>query len=103
MTDMRKTLAVVTLLVLALVPDANAQGAAERVAQTFTIEHYGNVARVSDVRIAPAGDRAVMVVAWPNYVECMGVRSAAGRPAHSGPAHHHSAKERRVATLVAQE
>ena len=34
---------------------------------TFTLEHYAKVARVSDVRIAPAGDRAVMVVAWPNY------------------------------------
>jgi dipeptidyl aminopeptidase/acylaminoacyl peptidase len=36
-------------------------------AQTFGLEHYAKVARVSDLRVAPQGDRAVMVVAWPNY------------------------------------
>ena len=35
--------------------------------QTFTLEHYAKVARVTDVRVAPQGDRVVMVVAWPNY------------------------------------
>ena len=36
-------------------------------ARTFAIDHYAKVARVSDVRVAPSGDRAVMVVARPNY------------------------------------
>ena len=35
--------------------------------QAFTLEHYAKIARVSDVHVAPHGDRAVMVVAWPNY------------------------------------
>ena len=35
--------------------------------QTFTLEHYAKVARLSDLRVAPQGDRAAMVVAWPNY------------------------------------
>jgi dipeptidyl aminopeptidase/acylaminoacyl peptidase len=35
--------------------------------QTFTLDHYANVARVSEVRVAPNGEKAVMVVAWPNY------------------------------------
>ena len=35
--------------------------------QTFTLDDYAKVARVTDVRVAPQGDRAVMVVAWPNY------------------------------------
>ncbi len=37
------------------------------VAQTFSLEQYANVGRVTDVRVAPQGDRSVMVVAWPNY------------------------------------
>lgn len=45
-------------LVLAALPMA---------AQTFTFDHYAKVARVSDLRVAPAGDRAVFVAAWPNY------------------------------------
>ena len=36
-------------------------------AQTFTLDHYANVARVSDVRVAPQGDRAIMLVAWSNF------------------------------------
>ncbi|MFN8575014.1 MAG: S9 family peptidase [Gemmatimonadaceae bacterium] len=35
--------------------------------QTFTLDDYAKVARVSDVSLQPRGDRAVMVVAWPNY------------------------------------
>lgn len=56
-----------SVLLLASVPRASAQGVALPTGGTFTIEHYAKIARVSDVRIAPAGDRAVMVVAWPNY------------------------------------
>ncbi|MCC6929101.1 MAG: S9 family peptidase [Gemmatimonadaceae bacterium] len=36
-------------------------------AQTFSLDHFANIARVSDLRLAPASDRAVFVVAWPNY------------------------------------
>jgi dipeptidyl aminopeptidase/acylaminoacyl peptidase len=36
-------------------------------AQTFTLDHYAHVARVTNLRVSPAGDRAVLVVAWPNY------------------------------------
>ncbi len=36
-------------------------------AQGFTLDHYARVARVTDLRLAPAGDRAAFVVAWPNY------------------------------------
>jgi dipeptidyl aminopeptidase/acylaminoacyl peptidase len=48
-------------LVLALTLTSRAEG------QTFTLEHYAKVARVSDLRLTPAGDRAALVVAWPNY------------------------------------
>ncbi|MBK8649542.1 MAG: hypothetical protein IPN16_23975 [Gemmatimonadetes bacterium] len=36
-------------------------------AQQFGLEHYAKVARVSDVQVSPLGDRAVIVLAWPNY------------------------------------
>lgn len=36
-------------------------------AQTFSLDHYAHVARVTEVRVSPLGDKAVMVVAWPNY------------------------------------
>lgn len=36
-------------------------------AQLFGLEHYAKVARVSDVQVSPLGDRAVIVLAWPNY------------------------------------
>ncbi|MFN8581322.1 MAG: S9 family peptidase [Gemmatimonadaceae bacterium] len=36
-------------------------------AQTFTLDDYAKVARVSDVNLSPQGDRAAIVVAWPNY------------------------------------
>lgn len=36
-------------------------------AQTFTFDHYAKVARVSDLRLAPQGDRALFVASWPNY------------------------------------
>lgn len=36
-------------------------------AQTFSLEHFANIARVADVRLAPDGHRAVFVLAWPNY------------------------------------
>jgi dipeptidyl aminopeptidase/acylaminoacyl peptidase len=58
----------VFLLLVALPAVAPAQATApDLAARTFTIDHYARVARVSDVRVAPAGDRVVMVVAWPNY------------------------------------
>lgn len=41
--------------------------ASSAAAQTFSLEHYANIARVSDLRVAPSGDKAVFVVAWPNY------------------------------------
>lgn len=63
---MCRTLGLVCILLLSLAPLAPAQSLASGGGR-FTIEHYAKVARVSDVRIAPAGDRAVMVVAWPNY------------------------------------
>ena len=64
---MCRTLGLVCVLLLSLAPRTSARSV-EGGGGTFTIEHYAKVARVSDVRIAPAGDRAVMVVAWPNYV-----------------------------------
>jgi len=36
-------------------------------AQGFGLDDYAKVARVNDLQLAPQGDRAVMVVAWPNY------------------------------------
>jgi dipeptidyl aminopeptidase/acylaminoacyl peptidase len=51
----------VPLLLLSLAAPGRAES------QTFSLEHYAKVARVTDVRVAPQGDRAVMVVAWPNY------------------------------------
>lgn len=63
---MCRTLGLVCVLLLSLAPRTSARSV-EGGGGTFTIEHYAKVARVSDVRIAPAGDRAVMVVAWPNY------------------------------------
>ena len=36
-------------------------------AQTFGLDDYAKVGRVSDVQVAPQGDRAVVVVSWPNY------------------------------------
>lgn len=41
--------------------------ASRAAAQTFSLEHYANIARVTDLRVAPSGDKAVFVVAWPNY------------------------------------
>lgn len=58
---------VLFVFLTALPPGAFAQDAAGGGGRTFTLDDYAKVARVSDVRIAPAGDRAVMVVAWPNY------------------------------------
>lgn len=37
--------------------------------QTFSIEHYGKVARVSEPRIAPDGQSVAMVVSRPNYAD----------------------------------
>ncbi|MEP7345071.1 MAG: S9 family peptidase, partial [Gemmatimonadaceae bacterium] len=51
----------VILLILGLALPGRAES------QTFTLDDYAKVARVTDVRVAPQGDRAVMVVAWPNY------------------------------------
>ncbi|HYW32950.1 MAG TPA: S9 family peptidase, partial [Gemmatimonas sp.] len=36
-------------------------------AQTFTLDHFAKVARVTELRVAPAGAKAAIVVAWPNY------------------------------------
>ena len=36
-------------------------------AQTFSLEHYAKVARVTALHVAPDGNRAALVVAWPNY------------------------------------
>jgi dipeptidyl aminopeptidase/acylaminoacyl peptidase len=38
-------------------------------AQTFGIEHYGKIARVTDPHIAPDGHSVVFVVSRPNYVD----------------------------------
>lgn len=49
-------------LLAAAAPHARAQHA-----RTFTIDDYAKIARVTGVRVAPAGDRAVIVVARPDY------------------------------------
>lgn len=54
---MRSRLALFAAFVAAAAP-AHAQ---------FTLEHYAKVARVSDLRVAPQGDRAVFTLARPNY------------------------------------
>lgn len=36
-------------------------------AQAFSLEHYAKVARVSALQVAPDGNRAALVVAWPDY------------------------------------
>ena len=98
---MCRTLGLVCVLLLSLAPRTSARSV-EGGGGTFTIEHYAKVARVSDVRIAPAGDRAVMVVAWPNYEANAWESEVVLVDVRTGAAHNDAAKDGIVASLVAR-
>ena len=41
--------------------------AAQTASQRFSLADYGKIARINGLRVSPTSDRAVLVVAWPDY------------------------------------